>query len=330
MRKWFIFIFFTIVSGSCLLAQGNGLEVKGTGTGLFLEHTVLPKESFYSIGRMYNVAPKELASFNHLSFETGLTIGFALKIPLDKNNFSQTGTAVKGQVLVPVYHTVEPGETLYRLGVNYNKVPLSFIQNWNHLPSDAVPEGSPMIIGFLKVDKSQSSLSNMDNKPAADVAASSIGEKKPEVATEKAVVHDTASVTSEAKEAGAVKEANSTVTSSNTKSNINFSGGYFKQLYDQQVESTPPVSNNGSAGIFKSTSGWQDGKYYCFNNDATPGTVLKVTDNATGKSVYAKVLDAIPDIKQNAGLSLVLSNAAAEELGNGMNNKFDCVVSYIK
>ena len=46
-----------------------------------------------------------------------------------------------------------------------------------------------------------------------------------------------------------------------------------------------------------------------------PGTILKITDNSSGKSVYAKVLDAIPDIKQNSGLSVVLSNAAAEELG---------------
>ena len=60
-----------------------------------------------------------------------------------------------------------------------------------------------------------------------------------------------------------------------------------------------------------------------------PGAVLKVTDNASGKSVYAKVLDAIPDIKQNAGLSVVLSNAAAEELGAG-ENKFSCVLSFGK
>jgi hypothetical protein len=45
--------------------------------------------------------------------------------------------------------------------------------------------------------------------------------------------------------------------------------------------------------------------------------------------VYAKVLDAIPDIKQNSGLAIVISNAAAEELGAG-ENKFDCVVSYAK
>jgi len=60
-----------------------------------------------------------------------------------------------------------------------------------------------------------------------------------------------------------------------------------------------------------------------------PGTILKVKNNANGKIVYAKVLDAIPDIKQNSGLAIVISNAAAEELGAG-ENKFDCVVSYAK
>ena len=70
-------------------------------------------------------------------------------------------------------------------------------------------------------------------------------------------------------------------------------------------------------------------KYYCFNNNAVAGTVVKITNIATGKSVYAKVLDVIPDIKQNEGLSVILSNAAANELGAGENN-FSCILSFGK
>ena len=124
-------------------------------------------------------------------------------------------------------------------------------------------------------------------------------------------------------------ETENTIPAVNTKSSTNFSGGYFKSLYNQQAENKTVVSKNGSAGIFKSTSGWQDGKYYCFQNDATPGTVLKISNTATGKSIFAKVLDAIPDIKQNTGLSIIISNAAADELGAGENN-FDCSISYAK
>jgi LysM repeat protein len=328
MTKWLLFVFFTIITSCSLLAQ-NSLEIKGTSPDLYLKHTVLPKESIYSVGRLYNVSPKELAAYNHLQMESGLSVGQELKIPLDKNNFTQSDAKAGTDELVPVYHIVEPKETLYRLFVNYNKVPITSLQKWNNLQSDALSEGSQMIVGYLKVDKAQSSLAAQTINGAGQVAvAPKPEEKKNEPAVEKAVIKAPDPVKKETSVAPA-GESNVTVRNVNTKSSVNFSGGYFRKVYDQQVENKSPLNNSGSGGIFKSTSGWQDGKYYCFNNDAAPGSIVKVTDNASGKSVYAKVLDAIPDIKQNAGLSVILSNAAAEELGAG-ENKFDCVVSYVK
>ncbi len=182
MTKWFVFVFFTIITSNCLFAQNN-LEIKGTGSNLFLEHTVAPKESFYSIGRLYNVSPKELASYNRLQFESGLSVGQALKIPLDKNNFSQSDAATASEALVPLYHTVQPKETLYRLGVNYNKVPLASLKKWNHLQSDALSEGSPMIVGYLKVDKNQSSLASQTVKQT--VAPATVAAKAEEKTVDK-------------------------------------------------------------------------------------------------------------------------------------------------
>ena len=51
-------------------------------------HTVAAKESLFSIGRLYNVHPRELASYNNIAFETGLTVGQVLKIPVKKTNGS--------------------------------------------------------------------------------------------------------------------------------------------------------------------------------------------------------------------------------------------------
>jgi LysM repeat protein len=336
MSKWLMIIFFVLITGNSLFAQQNNLEIKGSGNNLFVEHVVLPKESFYSIGRMYNVNPKELASFNHLKLQSGLGIGDNLKIPLTKNNFLQTGKAANTEALVPVYHKVESGETLYRLGVNYNKVALASLKKWNHLQSDAVSVGTAMIVGYLKVDK-QSSLAKGKTTVSNEVAVVPQAEEKPAEKAPETIAHPDPSAKD--KELPKTEKTETTVTQPeaaktsattvSTGSKADFSGGYFKNLYDQQTASKSAISKSGSAGVFKSTSGWQDGKYYCFNNEATPGTVLKITNNATGKSVYAKVLDAIPDIKQNAGLALIISNAAADELGSG-ENKFDCVWSYAK
>jgi hypothetical protein len=83
----------------------------------------------------------------------------------------------------------------------------------------------------------------------------------------------------------------------------------------------------GQAGIFKSTSGWQDGKYYALINNVPVGAIVKITDQATGKSVYAKVLGQLPDMRESAGLTVRLSNAAAAELGE-REGRFGVGVSY--
>jgi LysM repeat protein len=329
MTRWFLAIFFTIITSGSLLAQQN-IEIKGSGTNLFIEHKVAQKESFYSIGRLYNVQPKTLASFNHLALESGLSVGQDIKVPLEKDNFSQSEVATNGEALVPLYHIVEPKETLYRLGINYNKVPLSSLKKWNHLNSDALTEGSKMVVGFLKVDKNQSALASQVAKPVIqeDQVTEKPVEKKQVVVENKPIAKEP-EATNVAVTNTETNESKVPVSTVKTKSTINFSGGYFKRLYDQQIEKKSPFYATGNAGTFKSTSGWQDGKYYCFNDDAAPGTIIKITDNNTGNIVYAKVLDGIPDIKQNSGLALILSNAAAEELGAG-EAKFNCVMSFVK
>jgi rare lipoprotein A (peptidoglycan hydrolase) len=111
-----------------------------------------------------------------------------------------------------------------------------------------------------------------------------------------------------------------------TKS-IDFGGGVFKQEYNQQVSDKAITEENGMCGVFKSKSGWENGRYYCLHNEAAIGSYVKITNNATHKSIYAKVLDLIPSLKQNNGLFIRVSNAAAAELGADAA-EFDCTIHY--
>ena len=338
MVKWFGVLILILVVRVGALGQNGNLMVEGISPKLYLTHKIAPKENFYSIGRMYNLPAKELAAYNNLQFENGLSIGQLIKIPLGESNFLQSGTAPDGDVLIPVYHAVVPKEGLYRMSINYNKVPLPEIKKWNHLQSDEVSIGTNLIIGYLKVKKGESPLAAKASKTDIDRSIEKSEEPKTPPPVNPDANHDrlppVKKPEAEKKEDShvVIEQPEAQKTSVNTvarNSTINFSGGYFKKMYDDQADKKSPVSENGSAGIFKSTSGWKDGKYYCFNNEAQPGSVIKITDNVTNKSVYAKVLDAIPDIKQNAGLAIILSNAAAEELG-ATDAKFDCALSYIK
>ena len=321
-------------------AQDKVLVVEGTSPDLYLSHTVAVKENFYSIGRLYNISPKEIAPFNKLQLEKGLNPGQVIKIPLGKSNFFQSGTAADDEAMIPLYHTVQEKEGLYRIGINHNKLPVETLKKWNHIKADAVSKGTKLIIGYLKVKKDQSALTAKAEKTKPVVVTE---EKKPVISnadTIKTTVKELPPVKKEENEKPVVKEEEKkeviqpkenapVVPQIISGLGTDHRGGVFKSLFDSQTNDNAAVQETGTAGVFKSTSGWTDGKYYCLHNNAAAGTIIKITNTATGKSVYAKVLDVIPDIKQNNGMLIRISNAAADELGAGEIN-FNCTLNYSK
>lgn len=310
-------------------AQNTSLVVEGASPNLYLMHTVKAKENYYSIGRMYNISPREIAPFNNLALEKGLSLNQVVRIPLTDVNFLQAGNAAADESLIPVYHIVKDKEGLYRIGVNYNKVSADMIKHWNNLKADAVANGTHLIVGYLKVKSSLSPLAAMAKTKPADLAGVQPVAKNEPVETPAVKEPVTVPVKKDPPPAVVVKPVEpvaqpvATVTSGKT-----FNGGSFKPNFDKQAK--PNATNeSGSGAVFKSNSGWQDGKYYCLHNSAAPGTIIKVTATSTGKTIYAKVLDVIPDIKQNTGLIIRISNSAAQELGIG-ETKFECTLSYSK
>ncbi len=345
------------------LAQSKTLQVAGTSPDLHLVHTTGPKESFYSIGRIYNISPKIMAPHNNLILEKGLTIGQVIKIQLNDINFSQDGLIASDEVLVPLYHKAKPKETLYNISVTHNKIPVATLKKWNNLKSDAVPNGSNMIVGYLKIKKDLSPLvanavnvEPLEKMAATEGAATAevkipvtatpadVWEKKPAdkkpieqpvVKTEEVIVKkdDPApkkEVSVPKTEDAVVKKENVSVkktvaipVATNKKEN---GAGAFKSLFETQPLSEV-APQTGLAGTFKSNSGWSDGKYYCLHNTARPGSIIKITNPANQLSVFAKVLDVIPDINQNEGMVVRLSNAASEALGV-TTDSFQCSISF--
>jgi hypothetical protein len=82
------------------IAQQPKLYAAKNEKGIFVEHKVQPKENWYSVGRLYAISPKEIAAFNGLTMEKGLSIGQALKVPLNVTNFIQSVSAVGIQFII--------------------------------------------------------------------------------------------------------------------------------------------------------------------------------------------------------------------------------------
>jgi LysM repeat protein len=333
LRNLFVYLFVFIAHSA--MSQ-SGLNIQGISPDLHLSHTITSKDTWYSIGRLYNINPKVAAAYNKTTVDKPLSAGQQIKIPLTSSNFSQNGSKSADEVFVPLYHTVQPKEWMYRISVNHNKVPIETLEKWNNISRDNATAGTRLIVGYLKVKQGQSALStggiNNNSAAPAAVATKEISApkkeeiaKKPEPVKQEPVKSDVAIKKEEpAKktEPAVLTDVSKKAESAESRTNVNFKGGYFKTQYDASGKSASGVS-----GIFKSTSGWNDGKYYALMNNVPVGTIVKVNFPSTNKIIYAKVLGTLPDMKESTGLTIRISDAAATELGAG-NNKFTVDVKY--
>jgi len=331
--------------GAAVAQAQEMLQVQGIAPDLYLVHTVQKGETFYSLSRTYSIPPKEIAAENHLTFEQGLQIGQQVRIPLTSSNFTQGSNAAGG---TPVYHKVIEKETLYRISVNYNKVPLDNIRHWNNFSGDGVQKDSYLIVGWLKsgngaaapaytqtpVSPAPASTAPASPIPAPPATATSMAREEqasasitpaPPVLTPAAPVQTGTGSTTATHDTGAGSIAGTTPAA--PAATPPPATGSFEQIYLQQTAGRKVTTEKGPGAWFKSNA--TAGKYYALHNTASRGTIVKVTNPLNGRSIYAKVLEAIPQMKQNEGLIIKLSDSAINALGTN-EAKFYCELSYEK
>lgn len=151
----------------------NTEPIKTRTESLDQYHIVQKNETLYAISRMYNVPVESLIKLNKMA-STGLVEGQKViirgepkainsenkvatakptqpikvdvaKIPdtkIDENVTANNPTIVDGIK----YHTVQPGETLYRLSVIY-KVKVEQLQQWNNMKDFSIKLGQQYIVG---------------------------------------------------------------------------------------------------------------------------------------------------------------------------------------
>lgn len=328
MRKYLLTT--AIILCSFFAFAQKDIIVSSGDKGLYVNHKVAAKESFYSIGRIYSIHPKEIAEYNSLDMSKGLNIGQTVKIPLSAN-FSQASD--KG---TPVYYVVGEKEGLYRVSVKNNNVLMASLRKWNKLSSDNIKPGQKLIVGYIVpsdqqvIAKAPQQVSDPTEEGGegeitiAHVDQEGITEVKEE--TRKVVEEPKRETIPEVRNTDPVKTV--PVQAIRTSSNDG-SGGYFRTSFEQQARALSiNKEQTATSGIFKTSSGWEDGKYYILIDKVEPGTIVKVTNPSNNKVVYAKVLEGMSGIRQNAGLDVRISNAAANILDVTETDKFIVKVAY--
>ena len=288
LRYLIFFILLTLSIGSS--AQRNTLRLQKGLNGFYLEHKVSAKQSFFSLSRMYNVHPRHLAGYNKLDYNKGLQINQLIRIPLSDTNFQQK----KGEG-VPVYLTASTDDVLSDMA-RFAGIDVGDMQCWNSFTGNNVKKGSSWIVGFLNTQElnEQQMKIACTNKPVVSPTAPTV---QPPTTTQLASAVPSAS--------------------------------FFQSAFLEQIQKTP-ISQQLTlmASVFKTSSGWQDAKFYVLIDNLVPGTVVKLINPINQKEAYAKVLGEMSRIKQNEGLDIRISNAAAAALEVSELSKFTLVIYY--
>ena len=321
----FLSLLLSLFIGVNLFAQTD-LVVKTDGNTGYLTHTVGQKENYYSIGRIYNISPRTYAPYNNLKLETPMSIGQVVHIPLVQQNFTTESSGNANEVFVPLYYAVPEKEGLMKVGQHFG-ISADDLKKLNGLKTETVNIGDKLVIGYLKVLKEQSPLAanakagkpvvkntetvvkaepvKKEEKPVVKIPEVK-KEEKPAVKEPEVKKEEKSAVKQEVPKPVEEKKA-TVVTKEDSKEGV-FRNEYFNQTNN----GSNTQSSEAMCGVFKSSSGWSNGKYYALMNGVERGTIVKIMVN--GRAVYAKVLDAVPNIKENNGLNVLISNAAAAKL----------------
>lgn len=129
-----------------VLMAGSSIKVMAQASaesGYFL-HTVTKGQSLYSISSMYNVSIDDIVRLNPGS-DKQIREGAALKIPQTVSTNSDK----------PVFHTIQAGETLYRLSVKYNITTQAICEANPGLSSENFRSGQVIIIPVQSASKTE-------------------------------------------------------------------------------------------------------------------------------------------------------------------------------
>uniref|UniRef100_UPI00404B01F9 LysM peptidoglycan-binding domain-containing protein n=1 Tax=Flavobacterium sp. TaxID=239 RepID=UPI00404B01F9 len=95
----------------------RALELKEFNKSTLQIHEIKPKETLFSIARLYNVSVEDLDHLNAKSLENGLQIGQKIQIPTKKKTLDGKPRVITKETF---FHTVLPQETKYGIAKKYN------------------------------------------------------------------------------------------------------------------------------------------------------------------------------------------------------------------
>jgi LysM repeat protein len=284
----------------------------------YMEYKVQAKDTWTALAGRFSISVKDLQGAN--KSVSNLQTGKSIYVPFDKTAVASpvAKEAKQKQEEKNVYHTIQKGETLYRISKMYNQS-IADIKKWNNLSTDNVPLGKSLIVGkgnsstTVKTTTAPEAPPVVKTDPSTEVKTAAATEIKKEVApkidsplTVNPVAVDKTPVTAEPTPPKSSKTDTKAVATTDGSIEKIIETGVATWLNDQELNQN---------------------KFYALHRTAPMGTIIKVTNRMTNNSVFVKVVGVLPDTGDNTNVIIKITQAAAQRIG-AIDQKFTAELSY--
>ena len=315
MLRVFLLVLFVSISAltkAQIIVQTEGAVPKGPDTlhvvfhddKWVIAHTIKWGETLFKLSKRYHVPPALLADMNKLSYQTGLVPDSTLYIPLGAYNQVKRNATERTDVR-PLYYIVRKYDNLFRIA-HLSGVQQKQMQKWNKMPDNYIEEGRRLFVGWVLYDMT-----------AEEAGVEEVNKKKKKKEKEENV--DTAVVKKKQRKVGydTIKKVVDGKTVIVLRKNWRDTLPKIERLYMSQTSDEKLlVEEKGAAAFFEMKNKPSSGakKFYAFHNTAKVGTIIKVRNPGTDKTVFVKVLGPVPDTKQYHNCIIGISSGAKEKL----------------
>ena len=282
-----------LISGSAMASRIDSVGVENLEGKQIILHKLDPKESYYSLGRKYNVNPAAIIDFNR---NKALKIGDLVKIPTQRPFAQNTAAAAASPVQESIQqdelitYKVKPKETLFSIAKKFN-TSIDDIRKINNLRSSALSVGQT-----LKIRNTTTSIYT-EAVPASPAPA-------PVTET------PTAPVSSPAENNGEAVDI-----STNTDRRLPATRYGLKEIKEKGIAS------------WMEDESMDDSKMLALHPTAPVGTIIKITNPMTQKSTFAKVVGKFAENESNKGLIIIITKTAADLIG-ALDKRFQVNLVY--
>lgn len=284
------------------LAVRDSIGVENQNGKKIILHQLQPKESYFSLGRKYNVQAKQIIDFNAnkalkagdvIKIPTGTAFPSASKVSEKSNNAKPPvdgGTALTSQATDYIEYKVGSKETLFAISKRFG-LSVDVIKTANNMTDNALKAGQVIKIPNTKIEEAA-------NDPNTNKSVIS-NEELNSVSTDTGVTVE---------ENGAIDE-------------------------EEPKEDTPAnrygIKQNtaNGIGIWMDDLNGESGKMLALHNTAPVGTVIKITNPMTNRTTYAKVVGKFNETSENKDAIIVISKSVASLIGV-IDRRFQVNISY--